>query len=42
MTRLNSGDFEIFKPSEFYSILSSWDQSALKIIENDTTIAYEL
>ena len=40
--RLNSGNFGIFGPDVFYSNLSSLFKSALKIIPNDTKIAYEL
>ena len=42
MPWLNSGNFEIFYPSEFYSIFSSRVKSALKIIPNDTNIGYHL
>ena len=40
--RLNSMNFEIFYPDEIYSDLSKWIKSALKIIENDINIDYEL
>ena len=40
--RLNSANFGIFDPDEFNSNLNSWVKSALKIIQNDTEIAYEL
>ena len=39
--RLNSGNFEIFYPSEFYSIISSRVKSVLKIIQNDTNFGYQ-
>ena len=42
MPRLNSANFEMFYPSEFYSIFSSRVKSALKIIPNDTNIGYHL
>ena len=40
--RLNSGNFGIFYPDGFYLNLNSSLESALKIIKNDTDIAYEL
>ena len=36
------GILGIFDPDEFYWNLHSWVKSALKIIKNDTEIAYEL
>ena len=42
MNRLTSGNFGIFYPDEFYSDLNSGEKSTLKIIQNDTDIAYEL
>ena len=42
ISRLNSRNFGIFEPDEFYLNLHSWVKSALKIIKNDTEIAYEL
>ena len=42
MFRLNSGNFGIFNPDGFYLNLDSSLESALKIIKNDTDIAYEL
>ena len=36
--RLNSRNFEIFYPSEFYSILSGRIKSVLKIIQNDINL----
>ena len=36
--RLNSGNFGIFDPDEFYSNLNSRVKSALKITQNDTEI----
>ena len=38
--RLNSGNFEIFYPSEFNSIISGRVKSVLKIIQNDTNFGY--
>ena len=42
ISRLNSGNFEIFSPDGFYSNLNSWVNLALKVIKNDTDIAYEI
>jgi len=42
MSRLNSGNFGIFYPDGFYLNLNSSLESALKIIQNDIDIAYEL
>ena len=38
----DAGNLEIFYPDEFYSNLIGWEKTALKIILNDTDIAYEL
>jgi len=40
--RLNSGNFGILYPDEFYFNLNSEVKSVLKIIKNDTDIADEL
>lgn len=42
MFRLNSGNFWIVYPDEFYFNLNIKVKSVLKIIENDTDIVYEL
>ena len=42
MFRLNSGNFGISYPDGFYFNLNSSLESALKIIQNDIDIAYEL
>ena len=42
ISRLNTGNFRIFYPSEFYLILSGRIRSALKIIQNDTDIGHQL
>ena len=39
--RLNSVNFEIFYPDEFYSNPDNLVKPALKIIENDTDMAYD-
>ena len=38
ISRLNSQNFEILYPDDFYSNLNSWVKSTLKIIQNDTII----
>ena len=40
IVRLNSGNFEISYPSEFYSIMNSRVKSVFKIIQNDTNFGY--
>ena len=42
MARSNSGNFGIFYSDRFYLNLISSLESALKILKNDTDIAYEL
>ena len=42
IARLNSENFEILYPSEFYTSISRRVKSVLKIIQNDTNFGYWL
>ena len=40
MSRLDSGNFGIFKPDTFHLNIDNWVKWALKISQNDTDMAY--